>query len=284
MLAQQVPGPGQTIGGSFVASYKYDFQLIQQLLFIHGLARILVAGVEQHLQEVVAGFATVLALVYQFADGIFEVGGEGFMLFGFATQGPPPIEVRLANQLDDKSLNLGDLPAHFLHLLLGHIDAENRTHDDAKSHVHHVLGHVDRASFDFFVKFGQTFLDHLVHQMGEAGQTGAVKTGLNQTALPQPMVTIDGEQTLSYKMPQMFEVNWGFFVHPMVLLQNMLDKNRIGSKSSRNDATNVKAIGVAILSHIAPDGRDGVAEEFERVDQGFDARDGGDRAGHGGGI
>lgn len=85
-------------------------------------------------------------------------------------------------------------------------------------------------------------------------------------------------------MPQMFEVNRGFFVHPVVLLQNMLDKSRVSGKGSWNDATNVKAVGVAVLSHIAPNGRDGVAEKFERVDQGFEARDGGDGAGHGGGI
>ena len=58
----------------------------------------------------------------------------------------------------------------------------------------------------------------------------------------------------------------------------MLDKSRISSKRSRNDAPNVKAIGVAVLSHVAPNDREGIAEEFKRSDQGFEAGNGGDGA------
>ena len=79
-------------------------------------------------------------------------------------------------------------------------------------------------------------------------------------------------------------MNRGFFVHPMVLLKDMLDESGIGSEGGGNDAPNVKAIGMAVLSHGAPNDREGIAEEFNRIDQGFDAGNGGDIAGHGGGI
>ena len=81
-------------------------------------------------------------------------------------------------------------------------------------------------------------------------------------------------------MPQMFKVNRRFFVQPVVLLQNVLDKSRVGSESGRDDAADVKPIGMAVFSQVSPDHGNGIAEKFQRSDQGFEAGNGGDVAGH----
>ena len=61
----------------------------------------------------------------------------------------------------------------------------------------------------------------------------------------------------------------------------MLDKSRVGSKSGRDDASDVEAIRVAILGNIASYYRQGIAQKFERTDQGFEAWNGGNWIVHG---
>ncbi len=62
MLRQQVPSPGQGVGGGFVAGDKEYQTFVNELFFGHAFPAVFVSRVEEHLEEVVVYCVALPAL------------------------------------------------------------------------------------------------------------------------------------------------------------------------------------------------------------------------------
>ena len=146
------------------------------------------------------------------------------------------------------------------------LDAEQRLADDLEREVHHLGRNVDRlAARRQAIPAHQHRLGVGCHQPRETRDALAVERGLGQPPLPQPEVTVAGQQPAAGDAAQKVVLEGVFAVILGVVLQHMLDAVGMNHQVDRQRTDGVTHDITVLARDLEQEGMRAVAEGAQVV-------------------